>query len=119
MTFLNSTFSLKENALTDGPEELLLELEYQRIARLERIVAHQQEQLRQHQALLKEYLHINSHNVRGPLVQIMGLVNLLQDEKGDNAYLLTCLKEASKNLDEAVHQVNDILTRERKENLNP
>jgi signal transduction histidine kinase len=93
MTFFTTNFSEEERVLTDGPQELLLELEYQRIARLERIVAHQKEEMRQHQELLKQYLHLNSHNVRGPLVQILGLVNLLKNspESEGKEVLLGCL----------------------------
>lgn len=112
MTFFTSKISDEERLLTDGPQELLLELEYQRIARLERIVAHQKEEIRQHQELMKQYLHINSHNVRGPLVQILGLVSLLKNSivTEGTEVLLGCLEQAAKSLDEAVHQVNDILS---------
>ncbi|MTI39172.1 hypothetical protein [Fulvivirga lutimaris] len=61
---------------------------------------------------LEDYAHYNSHNIRGPLARILGLIHLWetqsiqQSEKED---MLNRIEQSAKELDEMVRKVNQML----------
>ena len=58
--------------------------------------------------MLREIAWIQSHKVRSPVANILGLVNLVDDcDKEELIYILENLKEASKNLDNIIREVVD------------
>jgi len=62
--------------------------------------------LRQTQKLV-DYAFLNSHLLRGPASSIIGLVDLLQKENCPEN--LSHLKEATAQLDDAIHEINDMI----------
>jgi signal transduction histidine kinase len=55
-----------------------------------------------------EIAHVNSHQVRKPLANILGLVAMLQNSKeedGDQKELLKMLKESSEELDASLREI--------------
>ncbi len=69
---------------------------------------------------LIEYAFINSHQLRGPLSRILGLINLIEHEealKGNN--ILSLLRRSGDDLDKVVRQINETLHKEgHNESLN-
>jgi signal transduction histidine kinase len=65
---------------------------------------------------LSEYAHINSHLLRGPLARILGIINLLSKSEAtdDQKQYLEHLLKASKDLDEIVTKISDVLEHEGK-----
>jgi signal transduction histidine kinase len=58
--------------------------------------------------MLREIAWIQSHKVRSPVANILGLVNLVDDcEKEELIYILENIKEATKNLDNIIREVVD------------
>jgi len=67
--------------------------------------------LQQQNDKLKEIAWIHSHQVRGPVTTIMGLVNLFNhDDLADptNITVLHGIRDTSKELDEIIHRINNI-----------
>lgn len=67
--------------------------------------------LQQQNEKLKEIAWIHSHQVRGPVTTIMGLVELFNhDDPSDpaNATALNGIRDTAKELDEIIHRVNNI-----------
>lgn len=60
---------------------------------------------------LEFYSHLNSHQMRAPLVQIMGLIDLLSETEvaKREALLLDYLKAAASNMDEMIRCINRVL----------
>lgn len=57
---------------------------------------------------LKEIAQISSHDLRGPVTSIMGLINLFNKENPAdpfNAEVITYLEHAAKQLDEVIHTI--------------
>ena len=63
---------------------------------------------------LSEYAHINSHLLRGPLARILGIINLLSKSEAtaEQKQYLEHLLKASKDLDEVVTKINEVLEKE-------
>lgn len=70
-----------------------------------------QKALGQQNQALKEIAWIQSHIVRAPLAKIMGLVQILQEDKDDKDfspdYILEAVLDASKELDKVVKEISD------------
>jgi PAS domain S-box-containing protein len=65
-----------------------------------------------HQNLdLQQFAYITSHNLRAPIANIMGLVNLYDPEntQQENQQLIANLGESARNLDTVVRDLNDLL----------
>jgi signal transduction histidine kinase len=60
---------------------------------------------------LEFYSHLNSHQMRAPLVQMMGLIDLLSETNvaKSEALLLDYLKAAASNMDEMIRCINRVL----------
>ncbi len=60
---------------------------------------------------LEFYSHLNSHQMRAPLVQIMGLIDLLSESSINKkeALLMDYLKAAAENMDEMIRCINRVL----------
>ncbi len=60
---------------------------------------------------LEFYSHLNSHQMRAPLVQIMGLIDLLSETNisKSESLLLDYLKAAASNMDEMIRCINRVL----------
>jgi signal transduction histidine kinase len=65
---------------------------------------------------LAEYAHINSHLLRAPLARILGIINLLSktETTDEQKQYLDHLLKASKDLDEVVSKINEVLDKEGK-----
>ncbi|MEJ2003990.1 MAG: hypothetical protein P8X57_03280 [Cyclobacteriaceae bacterium] len=81
------------------------------IRRLEQLLRTKSEEIVRLQEKVDLYLHMNSHQIRGPLVQIMGIAELLSNldlSYGDKE-LLIHLQVAADRLDRMVRQMNGLL----------
>jgi len=65
-------------------------------------------QLKKHIGQIQSYSFANSHRVRAPLANILGLVDLLCDENDPS--LIPLVKESATKLNEEVSEMNKILT---------
>lgn len=70
------------------------------------------ENLREQNELLKQYASINSHNVRGPLSTILGLLNLCDSLEtiDESKEILAMLKVAANKLDDEIKKSNELLS---------
>ncbi|WP_226390281.1 response regulator [Penaeicola halotolerans] len=67
--------------------------------------------LKEQNEQLRKYSYINSHKVRAPLTNILGLVNLLNEEKTlVEESLISKLKTAADQLDNEIQVINKILS---------
>ncbi|WP_018473601.1 response regulator [Echinicola pacifica] len=66
---------------------------------------------------LKKYSFMNSHNLRRPLSNILGIVTLLKENGIDTEYV-DLLQRSSEELDEEVKNMNEILAEEMVKNEN-
>jgi PAS domain S-box-containing protein len=100
---------------TDITERKLLELERENIT----------EDLIQRNKDLEQFAYITSHNLRGPVANILGSVNILQEEdlgKTEKKVFLSVLKQSVDKLDTVIIDLNHILeirnaVNEKKENV--
>jgi signal transduction histidine kinase len=59
---------------------------------------------------LKEYGHIYSHQIRGPLASVMGLVNLMKEDSNYiNKEMLEMMDDACNRLDKEIRYMNNML----------
>ena len=61
---------------------------------------------------LEDYAHYNSHNIRGPLARILGLIHLWETENirpSEKEDMLQRIQDSAKELDEMVRKVNQML----------
>ncbi|MEQ9168240.1 MAG: histidine kinase dimerization/phospho-acceptor domain-containing protein [Fulvivirga sp.] len=61
---------------------------------------------------LEDYAHYNSHNIRGPLARILGLIHLWETQsiqQSEKEEMLSRIEESAKELDEMVRKVNQML----------
>jgi len=66
--------------------------------------------------LLKKYAHMNSHDVRGPLARVLGLVDIIMREYKDSDphNLFEKLHESAHELDDIVKRMNRLIENEVK-----
>ncbi|MEL6134525.1 MAG: response regulator, partial [Bacteroidota bacterium] len=68
------------------------------------------DKLRERRRQLREYSFITSHHIRGPLCNILGLVDIMQDQPDlVNHPLILMLKNAAFQLDTEIKKANDVL----------
>lgn len=69
-------------------------------------------QLLERNQQLEKFAYANSHTIRGPLSRILGLLNLLdlKDTELDENMLLANIKSSANEVDEAIKEINEILT---------
>lgn len=85
---------------------------------LEQKVEERTKKLAERNAQLLEYAYLNSHQVRGPLAKILGLVNLakMDDMEGEQAkMMLDHIQDSAKELDDVIHQINQNLEKVKEE----
>lgn len=61
---------------------------------------------------LEDYAHYNSHNIRGPLARILGLIHLFETNNiqvSEKEEMLNKIEESAKELDDMVRKVNRML----------
>ncbi len=69
-----------------------------------------EETLKEKNERLSRFAYINSHHVRGPLTNILGLVSLLeQDYQGLDPNLIKLLRQTADELDQVTRKANDVL----------
>lgn len=75
---------------------------------LEKLVAERTEVIQSQNNRLRHFAFMNAHKIRGPVASIIGLVNLLTDERNQehSKILIEHLSTSANNLDEIIHDVN-------------
>jgi signal transduction histidine kinase len=99
----------KEEILTQS--QRMMELN----SHLEELVQQRTHELEVKNKALGEYAFINAHQLRKPVANIMGLVNLFKnDQKIDNDFIeiIGHIKDSTKELDNTVRDIRDKLERE-------
>jgi ligand-binding sensor domain-containing protein len=83
-------------------------------ANLEEIVDQRTKVLEDQNKRISEYAFINAHNLRGPLASILGLINLINQEKEhENRMALNKhLSKSAEALDQVVRSINRMLEKE-------
>lgn len=81
---------------------------------LEKIVHSRTEKINTQLKQLEKYAHMNSHEVRGPLARVLGLVGLIKIDKrnGADPAIIDKLEIAAEELDEVVKKMNVLLEEE-------
>ncbi|MCI4668247.1 MAG: response regulator [Bacteroidia bacterium] len=65
-----------------------------------------------HYQVLEKYGYMNSHEIRSPLSNIMGLVQMLDQNKEQDKNWIEMLKESAYQLDTIIRRANDLLGKE-------
>ncbi len=107
------------NELAEKQEEILLqseELERQNVemekinTNLETLVNERTKTIKEQHDRLIEFAYFNSHQIRGPLARILGLISIVELEFKDAFGQYTqMLNKAGTDLDVAIRKVNDLL----------
>ncbi len=71
---------------------------------LERLVSERTSQLENKNKAIEEYTFITAHNLRGPVASVLGLINVFRSIELDKD-----AKEAVTHLDDAAHQLDQIV----------
>lgn len=81
---------------------------------LEKIVHSRTEKINEQLQLLDKYVHMNSHEVRGPLARILGLISLIKMDKENMTQpgLVEKLTQAAEELDLVIRKMNRLLETE-------
>lgn len=80
---------------------------------LEKLVAERTEKINNQLDQLIRYAHLNSHEVRGPLARILGLINLMNlDHTIDRTEYMHLLGIAAEELDKVIKKMNRLLEAE-------
>lgn len=81
---------------------------------LERIVSERTEKIKSQLNQMVKYAHMNSHEVRGPLARILGLLQLLDKEKDEvqREEIIRKINDDSTELDIIIKKMNRILEKE-------
>lgn len=99
-------------------EELKVQQEYiQNInVELEKKVEIRTKELFEKNLILEKYSYANSHNVRGPLSRILGLIEVfkINNVAMPTEELMLHIQNSATELDKIIHDLNDILTFESK-----
>ncbi|WP_157501542.1 response regulator [Echinicola vietnamensis] len=64
---------------------------------------------------LRKFAFMNSHNLRRPLSNVLGMVNFIKEDQG-NKEILEMLRQSTEELDEEVRRMNEILADEMVQN---
>lgn len=60
--------------------------------------------------ILKKVAHIQSHEFRGPVASILGILDVIEQEgEGDNRKYYKMIKSAAKDLDSKIHDINNTI----------
>lgn len=109
---LNVELEKKQEKILRQSEELrAINLEIEKInANLEKTVEERTKTIKEKNKLLTEYAYFNSHQIRGPLARILGLIHLLNMEYKDSfGGHLAMLQQAGTDLDDAIHTINKLI----------
>jgi signal transduction histidine kinase len=84
-------------------------------ANLETSVAHRTAEISAYQQRLLDLAFFHSHRMRGPLANILGLIDVLPERNGEDETnrLIGLMKQEAKKLDTNLHEVTDELQRSR------
>ncbi|GAB3341255.1 hypothetical protein GCM10027429_29360 [Marivirga atlantica] len=104
--YLEEMVQKRTSELSEANEELLNLNE-----NLEHLVQERTTKISSQLAKITEYAHINSHEVRGPLARIMGLIKLINATKEIHEIipLINKLEQSANELDEIVRKMNGLL----------
>jgi signal transduction histidine kinase len=104
--YLEEMVQKRTSELSEANEELLNLNE-----NLEHLVQERTTKISSQLAKITEYAHINSHEVRGPLARIMGLIKLINATKDIHEIipLINKLEQSANELDEIVRKMNGLL----------
>lgn len=78
------------------------------------------EKLTNYSSRLEEYANITAHNLRGPLVNIIGLTNIYDSndsERSKNNKLINMISKSAGEIDDVVRELNELLDLERGEQI--
>jgi tetratricopeptide (TPR) repeat protein len=109
---LNVELEKKQEKIIRQSEELkAINLEIEKInANLEKIIEERTRTIKEKNKLLREYAYFNSHQIRGPLARILGLISLVNMEYKDNfGPHLQMLQQAGNDLDDAINTINKLI----------
>jgi tetratricopeptide (TPR) repeat protein len=109
---LNTELEKKQEKIIRQSEELRASnLEIEKInSNLEKIIEERTRTIKEKNKLLREYAYFNSHQIRGPLARILGLVALVNIEYKDNfGPHLQMLQQAGNDLDDAIDTINKLI----------
>jgi signal transduction histidine kinase len=109
---LNTELEKKQEKIIRQSEELKASnLEIEKInANLEKIIEERTRTIKEKNKLLREYAYFNSHQIRGPLARILGLISLVKLEHKDNfGPHMQMLQQAGDDLDDAIDKINKLI----------
>jgi signal transduction histidine kinase len=69
----------------------------------------QNESLNRKNGKLSEYVRMNSHDVRGPLSNILSLIELEKHETMNHSEFVNHVKESADKLDSTLRRINEVL----------
>lgn len=82
---------------------------------LDEMVIRRSEKIKEQLNAIEKYVNMNSHQLRAPLSNILGLVELLKSrlaESGDQALIIESLEREAAKLDDIVKEMNELLEKE-------
>lgn len=109
---LNVELEKKQEKILRQSEELkAINQEIEKInTNLEKTVEERTKTITEKNKLLMEYAYFNSHQIRGPLARILGLIQVLNMEYKDSfGGHLNMLQQAGNDLDDAIHKINRLI----------
>lgn len=103
---MNSEIQAQNEELLSQTEEIATNNE-----RLEEIVQDRTQKLQEQNERLSKYAFMNSHELRGPICRMIGLLNVLKISKStDHKKLLRLIQETGLELDAITRQINQTLS---------
>lgn len=79
-------------------------------ANLEKLIEERTQTIKAKNKLLTEYAYFNSHQIRGPLARILGLISVINLEReSDYRKHLDMLQQAGNELDDAIKRINKLI----------
>jgi len=109
---LNIELEKKQEKILRQSEELLASHEQiEKINNnLEKLVEERTRTIKEKNKLLREYAYFNSHQIRGPLARILGLISVVSLEyKGNLSTQMQMLQQAGNDLDGAIHHITKLI----------
>jgi signal transduction histidine kinase len=102
---MNNEIQAQNEELINQSEEIATNNE-----RLEEIVQDRTQKLKEQNDRLSKYAFMNSHELRGPICRMIGLLNLLKISKiEEHKNILNLIQETGAELDAITKQINYIL----------